>query len=158
MGSRWLCRYGVLLVFAPSLLVAAAGEKAHSGVPASVQGRPSQAALPNPQPFYERPFGHQLPVSVTSEGWSITLDGSEPCGQCPGAKAWVFTAVKKDGGGSHKLRLTKSPIQIDQINLVNESRFVVFGRNTSNAVVVNILALPTGAELDSFMCYNPALS
>ena len=117
-----------------------------------------QAESRRHQPFYQRPFGHQPPVSVASKNWSITMIGSAECGECPGGKAWVFTALRKDGGESYKIRLTNSPTQVDELALVDESRLVVFGRNTANAVLVNVLRLPQGAELDSFMCYSPALS
>jgi len=72
--------------------------------------------------------------------------------------AFVFTAVRKGTGGKYRIRLANSPVQVDEADLVGESRLVVFGRNVANFVQVYLLALPTGTAVDSFGCYYPSLS
>lgn len=155
MGSRWRC--SVALLLAPLWILTSVGPPPSASFTPAAEGDPPRAES-RPQPFYERPFGHQFPVSVTSSTWRITLSDSVACDRCPGGKAWVFTAVRKDNDESYKIRLTNSPTQVDELDIVRESRLVIFGRNTADAVLVNIVELPKGGELDNFMCYDPVLS
>jgi hypothetical protein len=158
MGSRWLSCLVLVILLVPGCAATSAGaDSLRANSAAGDGGKPPQGEPSKPQPFYERFFGQQLPVSATSRDWTISLSGSVSCDQCFGGKAWVIKAAKRDGK-TYEIRVTKSPVQVDELALVDESKLVVFGRDTENAVVVNVLGLPEGVELDSFMCYTPALS
>ncbi len=159
MKSSRLCRLARTIVATLCLLGAVSGRGGLAAGTGPIDpSAPQRADQAKSERFYERFFGRQLPVSAVSRIWRITMDGSEPCNKCPGGRADVFTAVKREGGESYQIRLTKPPGQVDELDVVGESRLAVFGRNTTNAALVNVLELPGGTELDSFMCYDPSLS
>jgi len=65
----------------------------------------------------------------------------------------------KHGGTVSQFRLCNEAQQIDEIDLIEPNRVLVMGRVTSGSPpVVTILALPSGAVVDHFGCYLPALS
>jgi hypothetical protein len=118
----------------------------------------SHTAQSKSRPFYERLFGHQLPVSTDTRTWRIRLDGKEKCNECPGGIAFAFTAVEKASGKHYQFRMTNSPDQVDEVDVIGKSRAVIFGRIAQNAVLVNLISLPIGSVLDNFMCFWPSLS
>lgn len=142
-----------------SVALAAIVSTLFCGIDAAPQSRSECGAAGNPPgPSYASFFGNQPSASAASNGLRIQLDSRARSQACPGSYGFAFTAVKKEGGTRSTFTLCNETAQVDEIDLVSDTRVLILGRIAANSPIANIVDLPSGALLDHFSCFMPAIS
>lgn len=119
---------------------------------------------PLPPPSYASFFGRQRPVEGESREWRIRLAAWSPSKWPP--QRFTFSVKNNITGATYRLTFPgwASPsrslrvAQVDEIDPLGHDRALILGRLDANLPVANVVALPSGALLDHFLCLWPALS
>lgn len=101
---------------------------------------------------------YQRTVSDASENWKVSLTAWESCPQAASNECFFFKISRRDGTGSSNLRLANETAQVDAVSIINASRAVILGRAMHNMYVITLVMMPSGNQLDHFVCYWPALA
>lgn len=147
-----------LSAFALSLAGLALAVPAHPSSGQTQTGEPACGQpRPLPAPSYDSFFGRQLSIVAESEDWRVQLAKAGPYTDC--GYPFTFTVTNKGVGAVSRFRFCNETAQVDEIDLIKPSRALLLGRVTSGSPpVVTIVALPSGAVVDHFGCFLPALS
>ncbi|MGH9451734.1 MAG: hypothetical protein ACRD11_14550 [Terriglobia bacterium] len=152
----WAIALVWLLAACPPSLARGAGKSGEAKV-CDEPGHP-------PPRSYASFFGRQLPIVGESPEWALTLVGWDP--QKWPARRFSFRLENKRTGSSFPLKFSAwaSPPpalkvdQIDQIDIVDDTRALVLGRSAANFSEAAIIQLPSGRLLDQFLCLMPLVS
>jgi hypothetical protein len=109
-----------------------------------------------PVPSYQSPFGGQGPVGAESNEWRIELENWESLR--PQLPSFVFRLKNKRSGAISHFKLGNEMHQLDEIDFVNDTRAVLFGRMAASSPIVVVVEVPSGRVQDRFSCFIPAIS
>ena len=114
---------------------------------------------PVPARSYDSFFGRQGPVGAESREWRIDLAKRETSSQCTYAYQFLFRVKNKLSGAVSQFTLCNVwTVQVDEIDLVNETRALIMVRASADSPVATIVELPSGKVVDHFYCFLAALS
>jgi len=150
-AGMW-CRCGLLLTALMGVIVT------DSALPQTTRGqetgqdawRAGSASLFQPQ--------FQRNVSDMSKGWRVTLTAWKPCPEALSNECFYFTIGQETGMQTSEFRLANQTAEVDAISILSSSRVAILGRASPNQSIVSIVELPSGKDVDSFICEGPALS
>ncbi len=113
-------------------------------------------AKPRPAPSYESFFGRQSPVEAESPEWRIDLAKTSPGPVC--LHQFSFRARNKRNGAVSEFTVCNETAQVDELQMIKETRALVLGRAAASAPVANVVDMASGKVEDHFGCYLPTLS
>lgn len=100
----------------------------------------------------------QRPLVTEANGLRMELVRTEPCTQCPSVNRFVFRVSSRAGGTVSEFAVSNETAQVDEIRLRGSRLAIIVGRVMSNVSVVTIADHAKGLILDTFYCFDPAIS
>lgn len=106
------------------------------------------------------PYGasHQTHVLASSRGWRVSLESWSRCQRSARGECYFFVAARAADHKTLHFRVANLTSQVDSASIVGTDEVAVLGRASPNLSVITLVALPSGREIDSFVCFRPVIS
>jgi hypothetical protein len=101
----------------------------------------------------------QKTLSAESDRWRVVLtEWTYPCPNALSDECYSFRAQDRLAHSVTTFRLANQTAQVDALSIVDQSRLAILGHALPNLAVVSLTELPSGKEIDHFVCGWPSLS
>jgi hypothetical protein len=101
--------------------------------------------------------GPQGPIKAESPEWRIDLAKTEPSREC--GYRFLFQLRNKHSGTLSQFAICDIRTrQIDEVQVVSQTRALILGRGGPHSPEADLVELPTAKTLDHFSCFRPRVS
>lgn len=100
----------------------------------------------------------QRKLSAQSDRWAVSLTRWKACPEAFGNWCYFFRVEDKLNHTVAAFRLANQTAQVDALSIVGGSRVAVLGRALPILAIVTVVDLPSGKEIDRFVCGGPVPS